>query len=807
MSLSSDEAEYFGMCATLGEIITSDDMQGLLDEHYGILMARVGAHPFWPARVCEMEEWIDYLSHRQRKGQICVYFYGSHNYGWILRNNVHEFMEEHPSIKSKKGTKMYAQYLQGVDEAKKAIEAAKQIYHQQLFSERIPALTTPLCRKQKKIEVETDVPCAVCKKKGLDEQRIICDGDGCEREYHMSCLKPPLVEVPPGSWWCPICNLTRPAPPKQNGSSSSSAKRGLTLDSSDHSFLNPPPLSSTNRGRAKNNGELKATSSSRRESKTSSAADLASEERCFLCGLGGELVVCEFPKCTKVYHQLCLGAYPFPMDEETEWICPRHTCVLSGKKEIPLIANKTMWHCLQCPVAIDDDVLPSNAALSKLSRRDRTMICPHCNIPTARVRLAKLLERIWSIVATNRQGMPFCGPLLVGIERPPSIEETPLDLFQIVAKIRRLEYESETGFVHDIKEVMNTAFAILSNNQSPPLLEAARTMGIIVDEQCHHHTIPFQQIQALLKIDGVGLDENQPHLAHAGQTWPIVWRKECMPFGDKSYVHIDARSVDEWTIYVSNSTLYANLTPRVLNLEDVEELFAANTAASLASSAAAIPPQGDHENLLSLSDGIDVLVALSDLGSHPSSRMGSRVVGPTEPTVYREELGVTPSICEMDVMFQQQSALLRKALSAHATLEHAWNISKQHMLGMQENQMISIGEGRLAAELRMANNNLKARLRTKDTLLQQLTSDHLDANNQMKQLQLALAEKDKYVHQLERQLDPSKKKDCGVTSPVVQPLDDAASPTEKRQRNDDDDGTPSTPQLKRGRGRPPKKKQ
>jgi hypothetical protein len=88
--------------------------------------------------------------------------------------------------------------------------------------------------------------------------------------------------------------------------------------------------------------------------------DHESEERCFLCGLGGDLIVCEFPRCTKVYHQLCLGAYPFPLDRTTEWLCPRHSCVLSGKKEdrtAPKAMN-TMWHCLQCPVAIDESAWP-----------------------------------------------------------------------------------------------------------------------------------------------------------------------------------------------------------------------------------------------------------------------------------------------------------------------------------------------------------------------------------------------------------------------------------------------------------------
>ena len=28
---------------------------------------------------------------------------------------------------------------------------------------------------------------------------------GCERAYHLGCLKPPLAEIPEGDWFCPLC--------------------------------------------------------------------------------------------------------------------------------------------------------------------------------------------------------------------------------------------------------------------------------------------------------------------------------------------------------------------------------------------------------------------------------------------------------------------------------------------------------------------------------------------------------------------------------------------------------------------------
>lgn len=42
--------------------------------------------------------------------------------------------------------------------------------------------------------------CGIC---GDGGSLLICDG--CEGEYHMTCLRPPLVEVPEGAWFCDSC--------------------------------------------------------------------------------------------------------------------------------------------------------------------------------------------------------------------------------------------------------------------------------------------------------------------------------------------------------------------------------------------------------------------------------------------------------------------------------------------------------------------------------------------------------------------------------------------------------------------------
>jgi len=43
--------------------------------------------------------------------------------------------------------------------------------------------------------------CFVCHDVG---ELLMCDG-GCEESYHLHCVDPPLLEIPPGEWWCPQC--------------------------------------------------------------------------------------------------------------------------------------------------------------------------------------------------------------------------------------------------------------------------------------------------------------------------------------------------------------------------------------------------------------------------------------------------------------------------------------------------------------------------------------------------------------------------------------------------------------------------
>lgn len=93
-----------------------------------------------------------------------------------------------------------------------------------------------------------------------------------------------------------------------------------------------------------------------------------SDEKCLVCHYGGELVMCDFSMCNKVYHRLCLGAYPFAESDSTKWVCPQHTCAETGvqDEEPPekkgsaspaRLSSGSLWKCEQCPVAVSSKAM------------------------------------------------------------------------------------------------------------------------------------------------------------------------------------------------------------------------------------------------------------------------------------------------------------------------------------------------------------------------------------------------------------------------------------------------------------------
>ncbi|XP_043080112.1 bromodomain adjacent to zinc finger domain protein 2A isoform X2 [Puntigrus tetrazona] len=79
------------------------------------------------------------------------------------------------------------------------------------------------------------VTCQVCRKGDDDEYLLLCDG--CDRGCHMFCLRPKVLQVPEGDWFCPTCVATEngesPRSQRSSRKRSKVQKRRLAEDSSD----------------------------------------------------------------------------------------------------------------------------------------------------------------------------------------------------------------------------------------------------------------------------------------------------------------------------------------------------------------------------------------------------------------------------------------------------------------------------------------------------------------------------------------------------------------------------------------------
>lgn len=471
----------------------------------------------------------------------------------------------------------------------------------------------------------------------------------------------------------------------------------------------------------------------------------------------------------------------------------------------------TLWCCLCGAYLWLYRYLLQLPSTSVTSKKLKTFLCPNCspNAPS-KVQLGKALERVWSTMATNRQGMPFCGPLLAGVQTGESDDDEDgsdgvgghrraLDLFKILSKIRGLEYENSAEFVEDVDQLVANALEIIGD-RSRPLVEAVRTIKLICSEQFSIHQHKILVLDNKVKRSNLE-NRKQKEQKDGGpwswkRKWPIQWRQECGGSELKKYPQLEPRSLIGWTTYAMNAPMYAS--GDVLDDRFEDDLDAGFRGGSKRDGYERYGGAGSRSKFdecderngtdrasaadvpsfpgLTLSEGTDIMMALGTLSRNDRESKRLHFAGVKEgdfDDVDGRDFFLSPSTSEMQLMFEQQSLLLRQALEAQSALQRSWLLSKHNLLGLHENGGFSVGEGRLAAELRLANKvrawrkralhvvwgereaadgestfgltcaavqNLRARLRNKDKLVDQLAADQATLKVEMAALEQELSE-------------------------------------------------------------------
>ncbi|KAM7379322.1 hypothetical protein PAMP_004885 [Pampus punctatissimus] len=210
-----------------------------------------------------------------------------------------------PPVSHESREKIHIKQVFGTDgDARKCIKVGREFYSCGMSEDMNGASKTAKNTFHHKRETNTgmvhynDDECAVCK----DGGELICC-DGCPQAFHLTCLDPPLISIPSGSWqceWCrgnivkkeeaqqPLQSLVR-QPQQTNTSSSNSVI--------DVSFFSSLPSSSLTSVTASINGPSG-------RSQCSGGELVSVREVCAVCHLGGgDLNLCL--QCLKHYHVHC----------------------------------------------------------------------------------------------------------------------------------------------------------------------------------------------------------------------------------------------------------------------------------------------------------------------------------------------------------------------------------------------------------------------------------------------------------------------------------------------------------------------
>ncbi|XP_014272236.1 histone-lysine N-methyltransferase NSD3 isoform X1 [Halyomorpha halys] len=95
-------------------------------------------------------------------------------------------------------------------------------------------------------------------------------------------------------------------------------------------YIGAKNLSKPNNNKPKNGTEDKKSVVKKKKRK-STKANKHTEDSCFTCGNGGELLLCDDATCPKAYHLSCLGLTKHPAGG---WVCPWHQCSVCSATKV-----------------------------------------------------------------------------------------------------------------------------------------------------------------------------------------------------------------------------------------------------------------------------------------------------------------------------------------------------------------------------------------------------------------------------------------------------------------------------------------
>lgn len=174
--------------------------------------------------------------------------------------------------------------------------------------------------------------CRICRDKADEKDCLVCDS--CEEMYHIGCIKPAVIDIPPRSWYCANCTAKGIRSPHENCvvCDRRNAPKDLINEVGNNLVLmeelNEPENSTVLI--ELENGKVPIEDPNEREKSTNpSMKEEPSSCHCIICDCAienEEFCRCEHPYCfNKYYHVRCLSAKQLK-SYGPRWYCPSCLC-------------------------------------------------------------------------------------------------------------------------------------------------------------------------------------------------------------------------------------------------------------------------------------------------------------------------------------------------------------------------------------------------------------------------------------------------------------------------------------------------
>ncbi|CAH8477525.1 unnamed protein product [Dicrocoelium dendriticum] len=268
------------------------------------------------------------------------------------------YASEHDSDSSDSSSEFTDQILKNPDEHLSRTRAWLSLWRAEVQSARtlarlnfLHACMDRCIQWEKSVE---DARCRICRHKTDDDHLLLCDG--CNRAFHLYCLRPPLRRVPDGDWYCVSCRpvskdlerrrrearLARSERRRRRNNSSSSDEAHEPQNSSESESEDSNDEDHREDKRAVRQSNLRRTKASSTQKHPAPTVRPLTREKptvlrhdstCLVCTTddgSSDLVHCS--RCPNAFHLACHTPPLHHPPRGDGWVCT--SCRVSGKKSM-----------------------------------------------------------------------------------------------------------------------------------------------------------------------------------------------------------------------------------------------------------------------------------------------------------------------------------------------------------------------------------------------------------------------------------------------------------------------------------------